>query len=341
MSIYERKKADGSPTGSYIMELTFQGVKHKEASRDLQKLTDRQAAIIAGVIPAAKALPPAPVRAVSRRYTIGNLRQDALTRWKKHKNPDQSIQRFHAVCDILGDDLALEDVNKRMLEGVLAALDKQGLGDSTQHRYLAAFSAAYAWALDCELVTARPKFPWPKPGQPRKTTLDEDDEVRVFKHLKKTGAHDITLVMDFLLATGARIGEVLKLEPDDLHIKSGAVTFRDTKNGTDRVVFIESDLMTRLHALTLVGMPTYRRINMALHRARKALKLKYALTPHVLRHTVGTRLDRAGVGTKTIGELLGHKSLATTMNYIHVSREALKEVSVKLSRKRVPTGGES
>ncbi len=341
MSIYERKKADGSPTGNYIMELTFQGVKHKEASRDLQKLTDRQAAIIAGVIPAAKALPPAPVCAVSRRYTIGDLRQDALTRWNDHKNPDQSIQRFHAVCDILGDDLALEDVNKRLLEGVLRDLKSRGLSGTTQHRYLAAFSAAYAWALDDNIVTNRPKFPWPKPGQPRKQILDADDEVRVFQHLKKTGAHDITLVMDFLLATGARIGEVLKLEPDHLHLKTGTVTFKDTKNGSDRVVFIEDDLMARLHALTLVGMPTYRRINMALHRARKALKLKYALTPHVLRHTVGTRLDEAGVGMGVIGDQLGHRSYKTTMNYIHVSRAALKQVSAKLSRKRVPTGGES
>ena len=43
---------------------------------------------------------------------------------------------------------------------------------------------------------------------------------------------------------------------------------------------------------------------------------------HVLRHTFATRCIEAGMDVKTLSELLGHSSVATTMNtYVHSSME--------------------
>ncbi len=63
---------------------------------------------------------------------------------------------------------------------------------------------------------------------------------------------------------------------------------------------------------------------------RDAILLVYArakVTPppkpwHSLRHTFCTELARAGVPVNVIKELAGHKSIETTLRYMHTDREA-------------------
>lgn len=337
MSIYERKNSKGQPTGLYVMELTIKGTKHKESSRDLESLTARQTAILAGVIPAGPSRLPTGFLGGSRPYTVGDLRRDALVVWKTGKDKDTSIRRFETVCDILGLDTPLASVRKLQLLRVVSELEKrefQGrpMADDTVHRYLAAFSGGMSWAVECDLLAGRPNFPWPKAGKGNKTVLTEENEPRVIQRLADVGARDIALMMDVLLATGARVSEVLKLTPERVNVRAGEVTFPDTKNGEDRTVFIAKDLAAKLLEMILAGMPSYYRVRKQMTKARKHLKIADKVTPHVLRHTVGTRLDAQGVSLATIGKQLGHKNLETTMRYIHPDRKALKEVSQLLAR---------
>lgn len=51
---------------------------------------------------------------------------------------------------------------------------------------------------------------------------------------------------------------------------------------------------------------------------------------HTLRHCFGTHLLEAGVDLTTIQRLMGHKSLLTTMKYLHISREHLQSVKSPL-----------
>jgi site-specific recombinase XerD len=56
------------------------------------------------------------------------------------------------------------------------------------------------------------------------------------------------------------------------------------------------------------------------------------VTWHILRHTYCSRLVMAGVDLKTAQELMGHKTLAMTARYAHLSPGHLKTAIQKLDR---------
>lgn len=68
----------------------------------------------------------------------------------------------------------------------------------------------------------------------------------------------------------------------------------------------------------------------AVRKAARKLYLNKRVTCHTLRHSFGTHLLESGTDIRSIQELMGHKSLETTMIYTHVLRQGVRSVTSPL-----------
>ena len=140
-------------------------------------------------------------------------------------------------------------------------------------------------------------------------------------HMKTEAArHDMPLYVLLCIAfeSGARLGEIEALTEDAVDLDGQIMTFRATKNGTDRQVPLSAELADIIRANGLPGK--MRRA--AWDRVLKTFSTGYRF--HDVRHTMITRnLDR-GVPIAVLGKMVGHKTLAMTVRYQRPDVEGLR-----------------
>jgi integrase len=146
--------------------------------------------------------------------------------------------------------------------------------------------------------------------------------------IEKANTPRAKALIAFSAYTGLRLGEVLKLKPEN--IKGNVLSVLDTKNGTDRYIPILDGLKPHLGQLPFGA--GWRNVYRGWESARKRAKLD--IRYHDLRHMVGTALHESGENQRTIMDILGHKSVQTSARYIHPSvegnRKALERALSKL-----------
>lgn len=152
-------------------------------------------------------------------------------------------------------------------------------------------------------------------------------------------------MLETLYATGLRVSELINLKVEEVSLKMGFIRCIG-KGDKERVVPLGEIAAECISAYTdrVRGRLTKGELSEYIFLTKdghpmsrvmfwKIIK-KYALrahitkpiTPHTLRHSFATHLLERGADLRSLQEMLGHASIATTQVYTHVSRDHLREV---------------
>jgi integrase len=216
----------------------------------------------------------------------------------------------------------------------------EGSSPNTVNHYFAAISTVFNLAVDMEIIVYAPKIKWHRvrSGRPRYMTKDELTSLYdSFKSSKDPWVRKIMPnLVNIAINTGMRLGEILKIKPDDIQEMDNStwVYLSSTKNGDDRWVPLNDKAKVALEALgnTPGDKFTHRRFYNAWGIARsKIARNDETFVFHVLRHTAAsTMANDLGVNTLLIGQILGHRNVATTAKYVHAKPKALQDIMRKL-----------
>jgi integrase/recombinase XerD len=148
-------------------------------------------------------------------------------------------------------------------------------------------------------------------------------------------------MLELLYAGGLRVGEIVSLRVEDLHLDRGNVQVRG-KGDKERIVPIGEKAVKAIEVYLQRGRPELVRKGSAVQRVLFLSVRGRALTtqavwqmvrgvnknasPHKLRHSMATHMVEHGADLRSVQTLLGHADIATTQVYTHLAIDRLKTV---------------
>jgi site-specific recombinase XerD len=150
-------------------------------------------------------------------------------------------------------------------------------------------------------------------------------------------------IFELLYATGVRCSELVNISVEDIDMHAKTIRIFG-KGKKERIVLFgdkarekileyyateRPEILDQKEALFLnyrYEKLTPRSVQRIVKMFRAFLPIERPLTPHKLRHSFATHLLNEGADLRAVQELLGHKTLATTEKYTHVSLENLSKL---------------
>lgn len=151
-------------------------------------------------------------------------------------------------------------------------------------------------------------------------------------------------MVEILYASGARVAELCGLDLTDIDYDRQTIRVFG-KGSKERTIPIGNPAMKALKIWLDEGRPQLlgdksgaaiflgargkridqRTVRTVVYNALSAIEGVERMGPHALRHSAATHLLEGGADLRTVQEILGHASLATTQIYTHVSTERLQK----------------
>jgi len=244
------------------------------------------------------------------------------------------------------------DVTSRNLRAFSVWLHEQGYAKSTIARRIAAVRSWFRFLTRQGAIAANPAEGLRGPRQDKKlphflTAENLDQLVTIPQDVTRLGARD-KAILEVLYSGGLRVSELTGLNLADIDLAAGIATVRG-KGKKERLAFFGDKASQALgHWLEQRGRVlepkngktkkqdavflnkngtrlTSRSVGRMLAKYVAQGGLDSRSSPHTLRHSFATHLLDAGADIRSVQELLGHSSLATTQIYTHVTMTRLRD----------------
>ena len=271
----------------------------------------------------------------------------------------RDVEQFIDWAERLGHE-GPERIDRVALRRYLAFLTTKGRAKRSIARHASGLRRYFDWARRRGLVTADPAVGLRAPsGEGRLPRVLDSAQLGALLDAPATDGDDVwqrlrdDAVLELLYGSGVRVSELCGLDLDSVNLRQGVASVWGKGNKERRVPLSEptvdalrgwlqhrddrtrdasgdtsgdvsGDALDTNPALFLNA----RGKRLTPRDVRRILDRRSATPthPHALRHTFATHLLDHGADLRVVQELLGHRDVATTQRYTHVSKERLKSV---------------
>lgn len=256
------------------------------------------------------------------------------------------VRGLAAFCDAAGV-AGPDEVEPLVLRRHLAGLVDAGFARTTLARKIAAVRALFRWLVERGTLERDPAAGLQAPSRRRAlpralARAHVEALLAACDDGSPVGLRDRCLI-ELAYGTGARVAELVGADTDDVDLAGGTLRVVG-KGGKPRQVPVGQPACAAVAAWLADGRPWLvrpassgalllgarggrldaRTARRAVERVGVAAGVGH-VTPHTLRHSYATHLLEGGADLRSVQELLGHVTLATTEVYTKVSPRHLRE----------------
>ena len=257
-------------------------------------------------------------------------------------NYESDLVQFFEFCSEKEDVKCISGMNIREF---VVELTLKKYGKASIERKLATLKSFFGWLKREDTVKVDPteNVTFPKKDHKLPRFLESEEMGSFLDGVGGKEPEDKRdrAILELLYSTGMRVSELTGLDLDSIDtVNNLARVFG--KGGKERIIplggrakeAVQDYVKLRtadesMPALFLNGKGRRlgtRAVRFILDKWCKTAKLGKHISPHSIRHSFATHLLDRGADLRSVQELLGHSSLATTQIYTHVTKEKLKSV---------------
>jgi integrase len=253
----------------------------------------------------------------------------------------QSLMKTH-----IRNDLGKLPINKIKASSLRALMDKLidlGRKPATINKLINGVQQVIRFAIDLGHLEQSEalKVKLLNDTQKKERFLSEDETIRLIKVLNDWHVKPVALLLKFTLFTGARIGEVMKANWQDINLetKTWYIPVENDKVKKGRIVPLNDTAVTILQEALLLKTAgqeevfrsiqcktRYKSVMLSWYNIRAAAGIE-GVRIHDLRHSYASHLVKNKVPLIEVSKLLGHSSIKTTMRYAHLDNDTIRQSS--------------
>ncbi len=267
------------------------------------------------------------------------------------RNYGSDLRQFHTFMKAEQPGLPKLDpatVKTESIRAYLHWLDRKQEKSSSIARKLASLRSFYRYLQGKSRVGLNPADTIRTPKQPKHLprVLTKDDAAALMDFPAGQAGSSLRdcALLETLYSTGARVSELVGLNLEDLRASEGLVHLRG-KSRKERIVPVGAVALKAIHNYRASlkpaasnqqpAAPVFLNLRGGRLTARSVARIvaSYSkqlaggsVSPHTLRHSFATHLLDEGADLRSIQEMLGHVSLATTQKYTHLATDQLLAV---------------
>ncbi len=260
---------------------------------------------------------------------------------------ETDLRQFGDFLKSVGEELDYTNVDADLIRSWVVNLMNSSKSTSV-NRKLSSLRSFYRFLMKRGKTTVNPlaKITGPKNSKPLPTFLRENDMDRLLDEISYGEGFEAVrdrMILETFYATGVRLSELVGLNDTDVDFSAMQMKVTGKRN-KQRLIPFAGELAADLREYIIIRNETIPERSDAFFVLKNGKRMYpekvYGIvrrnlakvvsvkkkSPHVLRHTFATAMLNHEAELKSVKELLGHESLATTEIYTHTTFEELKKV---------------